>query len=190
MDKTESLLNNKLFSAEDRKNILKDERMRSLFISAGLAKTYPTFLNSCWTLDKWQAREKAGGIDMSEFYFEDMANNGGKCDVCDKPWEKVTNSLGLWHYEPNCTCYPRCPWCKRWLINEVKNKEAGCRHCCKNGIECWRIVPVMKKDEDGNLIKTKKRKKCTGILKLESAQNGYTIFSCSSCSHVLKRKIK
>ena len=133
-----------------------------------------------------------GEIDQLALYIEQMYQQGGKCDVCEKLWKKIETKIKnyiMFHYEPDCKCYPRCYFCNRWMILEVKRQQGGCVYCGRDGIRCWKIVPVTKKDESGNVTKTNKWKKCKGILKLQPVENGCTIYKCTECDFILRKEI-
>lgn len=137
-----------------------------------------------------------GEIDQYFLYIEQMSQQGGKCDVCEKTWRKVETIIGkddnkftLFHYEPNCVCYPRCVFCRRWMIIEIKNRYHGCMYCGRGGINCWKFKGNCKTDDEGNEIKGKNWSKCNGILKLQPATDGYTVMKCSRCENEIRKKI-
>lgn len=141
-----------------------------------------------------------GEIDIFQLNLEQQYQQGGECDVCGEKWKEIKirvyekksekeQDVYVGHYEPNCICYPRCVFCNRWLIVERKNKIAGCLSCGKDGIKCWWSVPVTKKDEEGNIIETKKKKKCPGILILQAVQEGCTVMKCSQCKNEIRKEI-
>jgi hypothetical protein len=97
--------------------------------------------------------------EVTEF---ELQSDGGKCNNCGKLWVKrrVDNIyVNFTYYEPNCTCYPVCPFCGKVLIREVEEKLeccGGCRHM----ETCLLFVETKETSRTG---KTKtKRHRCGG----------------------------
>ena len=198
MGKVDEFLNKQVFDSTDLERIRNHPFLRNLFMIACMpqVRMSPKYLSTCWNLDVWKKREELGEIDYTEFYFESLYHTGGKCDVCEKEWKKKIVSLGkdetgkevtIFQFEPGCKCYPRCVICKKWLMVEIKNREKGCRKCGQ--IRCGKIVPVKRRNKDGEETETKKMKRCSGLMVLKSAKDGYTVYECDDCGNIVKKEI-
>ncbi len=212
MDEIKSILEKQVFDHEDRKEILKDPRLKIMFMIAGLMKTTPQQLLSIEnSLRIWEQRYNEGLIESWEFEIYKKEHSGGKCDVCQKPWKKKEVKIDIqkkdseekeqiviaYHYQPNCTCYMRCYFCNRFLIIETKSKLTYCRYCSgvlRNGKVkypgCWQVTREKKQTPDGQWITGKKMRNCTGAMHLKAEGHGeYTVYECSQCGYILKKRI-
>ena len=108
----------------------------------------------------------------------ELESKGGQCHKCNKPWvpRTVKNLFCTFKYfEPDCLCYPVCPFCGCLLMREI---EEGIDYCtnCKHYELCRETVEVEHKSDSGRTYK--KKAKCRGNMLL--SREGYI---CERCGH-------
>ena len=116
-------------------------------------------------------------LDMWQLRHIELEAKGGKCPKCSVPWiiKKINNIFCHFeYYQPDCTCYPVCPFCGYYLMYEIEVNIPVCTNCNHYKF-CDQIVTetVTKAGKTG----TKKRK-CQGKMLL--AKEGYV---CEKCNH-------
>ncbi len=214
---SKSIFEKEIFDSHDRAEVLKDSRLKNIFLAAGLMKSTPQQLLSIErSIEIWKERYKQGLIESWELEIYTKGNQGGVCDVCEKPWKKIKviiESINqktkkrqketiAYHYQPACTCYMRCYFCNRFLLIETKKKLEYCLYCSsymsrgkekgfKPGYpQCWNLKPEEKRNPDGEKYPTGKFRKCDGLLKLKYEDHKeFTMYQCSKCGWILKKRI-
>lgn len=80
-------------------------------------------------LEQLYDRKKVSLLEVTEFKLE---SDLGKCPKCQKPWTpRIVDNIFVTftYFEPDCRCYPVCPFCGKLLIRESEEKAEYCSNC-------------------------------------------------------------
>jgi len=126
-----------------------------------------------------------------EEVWDTLERRGGPCIKCNKAWRpiEVDNAVARFDYhQPNCACFPRCPYCEHYLYQECARELAVCLTCgpmegqpgaVQIG-QCYRTVSKDVPDGSGKMGRTKTiDAACLGALRLR--QDGR--LKCDACGH-------